>query len=115
MSDSLTDHFYAMYNSGYQATAIANAIRRNPQAHIDALAEAGVLRSHPEFWIENGEIGTTDAPVMYRVVQPHVHEWQVIEIHSLEGVVQPGVIIACRDCGSRMLISNRLPIEIPDA
>lgn len=80
------------------------AIKADPQAHIDALVEAGVLEKAcrtyqgvPEF--------------VYLLVQPHKHEWRV-----KDQVIKNGtVLVYCATCPPNALTHNRLPIEVPDA
>lgn len=72
-------------------SALAASIVANPQAHIDALVEAGVL--------EPTALGN------YAIVQPHVHEWRVVSLYN-------PCDIYC-ECGARAQAPNRLPIEVP--
>ena len=91
----------------------AEVIERDPQAHIDALVDAGVLRRHS---VEGEQIGYhgspseawTERPV-YEVVQPHVHEWRV----DLAAPERQKVHAVCA-CGALRALPNLLPIEVPE-
>lgn len=88
-------------------TAIARRIITDPQAHIDALAEAGVLMRT----IHGG--GNLTAYESYQVVAPHVHEWRVTGYAD-----KVAVAIVCDPvwggCGERRDVRNRLPIDVPE-
>ena len=86
---------------------IASAIIANPQAHVDALVEAGVL----ELCGKGTPVpGLTVAESVYRVVQPHKHEWRVLCVNA-----NPAWINVRCDCGEiRRSVPNRLPIEVPE-
>jgi hypothetical protein len=84
---------------------IAESILTNPQDHIDALVEAGVLER------KTGPVAGRSAHMaFYVVVAPHVHEWRVVALYPVEDEVG----IAC-ECGTRatQAVPNRLPIEVP--
>lgn len=83
---------------------IAAHIIDDPQTHIDALVEAGVLeeRVHPSG-------ATHGAYTTYAVVVPHVHEWRVAFIAA-----NPEWIAVKCTCGeTRGSVPNRLPIGVP--
>ena len=79
----------------------ARGIIANPQAHIDALVEAGVLKHHQ--WERGG------LPY-YTVVQPHKHEWRADAQRVMNGTVE----IYCASCPPNVFTHNRLPIEVPE-
>lgn len=78
----------------------ARAILYDPQAHIDALVEAGVLRERT---------ATTDGSfTSYVVVQPHEHDWR---IRGLSGVMGNWkVTVACFGCDSQEVRST---VDLP--
>lgn len=87
--------------------ALAKHILDNPQPHIDALVEAGVLRCI------SGEMSSLTSPDRYVVVDPHVHEWRV----KFVAADPRWVGLLCATCGEapKTTVPNRLPIEMPDA
>ena len=111
---------------------IASGVIANPQAHIDALVEAGVLKQ-----ITTDHYGNFNGPgrPCYAIVQPkppHVHDWRI----SGETLVQErtyakrqGWVITTEvdigpahwamlplkcTCGEVKWVVNKLPIEVPD-
>jgi hypothetical protein len=97
-------------------TAIARRIIANPQAHIDALAEAGVLRRRRGHLCEftgtqTIEIGESDISEFLLVVAPHVHEWRVERAYVASSM--PTLFVSC-DCGHEREVPNRLPIDVPE-
>jgi len=101
--DVFADYLNTLHHGGTQGAAIdyiADGILSDPQAHIDALVEAGVLRR-----------GTSRA---YYVVAPerlHVHEWKV---SAWTPVLDNDVSLMCVGCGGVRWVANRLPIEVPE-
>lgn len=79
------------------ADEIAKGIIAEPQAHIDALVEAGVLRH--DHGLDHH---------LYAVVKPHVHDWCVSQ-----SVTPALVVLHCYGCDTGVGVPNRLPIEIP--
>jgi hypothetical protein len=101
-ADHLADLYARPSRSGLRSVDnLADAILADPQAHIDALVEAGVLRA-----------SNTDRPeaAYYEVVAPHVHEWRV----SFDAPPVPDMIDIRCGCGRIRSIPNRLPIKAPD-
>jgi hypothetical protein len=93
------------FGGGGGDAIVAKLILDDPQAHIDALVEAGVLA--PAFVsmpTSNGQISGQG----YRVVQPkHEHDWRV---HS----TGPGTVtLHCRGCIESRSVPNQLPIVVP--
>ena len=86
---------------------VAHGITDDPQAHIDALVEAGVLERLGTWGAEPSGRHIT----AYGVVQPHVHDWRVIGPTQADSVSQ--VLVGC-GCGNKHWVLNRLPIEVPD-
>ena len=82
---------------------VAHGITDDPQAHIDALVEAGVLVDN-----DPGMHGVFKH--WYTVAAPHAHEWRVCWVGNTDTAVQ----VQCKNCGERTLVTNRLPIEVPD-
>ena len=82
----------------------AARILADPQGHVDALVEAGVLR------LENH---TT----LYTVIQPkpaHQHEWRVaMDVDNVNAHVSTTVRLICHECHATHDVTNRLPIESP--
>ena len=83
--------------------AQAASILADPQAHFDALVEAGVAeRDHL-----CGEV--------YRIVgpepPPHEHHWRVIGPTQADR--SDTVLIGCRGCSLRHWVENELPLQIP--
>ena len=72
----------------------------DPQAHLDALVEAGVL--------EIPKTGYGSRSRLYRLVRPHEHVWRVT---ALDGGVN--VRLTCDGCALEYWQNNRLPIEMP--
>lgn len=66
-------------NQPYDAMNQAKAILADPQPHIDALVEAGVLERTENGWWSEGPPPIGDQPA-YRVLPPHVHDWRVAKI-----------------------------------
>lgn len=103
MSDPLTEHLASLVTeTPYATRQQADAIRKDPQAHIDALVEAGVLRPTP---------GSTRGS--YQVVQPeppHEHRWGVLDDGG-RGRLLP---ITCVRCGAKRHVTRTLPIEVPE-
>lgn len=106
--DALVPHLTRLYQDsstdkiGPGSTMVidrmAANIRANPQAHVDVLIEAGLLRRN------NG------APQWLMVAQPvppHNHKWRVI------WATVDTVRIQCA-CNSWREIGSTLPLEIPD-
>lgn len=93
---------------------VPKGILADPQAHIDALVEAGVLeRASVVTYVNNPNgIGQTIRPG-YLVVAPHVHEWRVSDT---EPVRSDDVRLFCADhhCSEARYVPNRLPIEVPE-
>lgn len=95
----------------------ASTILANPQAHIDALVEAGVLE-RDEAWVPVPGRTINEFQVRYRVVRskpPHVHDWRV----NVRPMIEPStgmVSLVCTDtdCTVRWEVPNRLPIEVPE-
>lgn len=85
----------------------AKHILADPQGHIDALVEAGVLERLGTWGAEPSGRHIT----AYGVVQPHVHDWRVIGPTQADSVSQ--VLVGC-GCGNKHWVLNRLPIEVPD-
>lgn len=79
----------------------------DPQAHINALVEAGVLERDPE----SLDYGMGNMRRRYTVVQPHKHEWHV----AVDQPVRNDSVIVDCDCGDWRRVPNRLPIQVPDA
>lgn len=90
----------------YWTDHVAETIAADPQAHIDALVEAGVLEKQPDAFIDPLIKGPA-----YVVVQPHKHEWQV---RVWTGSRRPTTLDVECDCGESRLVPNRLPIEVPE-
>lgn len=86
------------------ADAYARGIIADPQAHIDALVEAGVLADRRQ------DVLDID---WYTVAQPasHDHAWHVDPY--TRSVDPDKVILACEECDTTLVVANRLPIEIP--
>lgn len=80
---------------------IAKDIVSDPQAHIDALCEAGVLERTNGMWAEA-------EGVYFRVVQPHKHEWRVRWQTSNWVTLD----LLCM-CGEIHSVPNRWPGEVP--
>lgn len=95
---------------------VSEGILANPQAHIDALVEAGVLARgfEPKTYMGGTPppdgIVPFDTVISYRVVQPHVHEWRLT--HELP--LMSGFFAVVCDCGAWHKVPNRLPIEVPE-
>lgn len=106
---SLSKHVEALAKGKRSTTAthywLALKILADPQGHIDALVEAGVL----EAWAPKNGVQP------YAVVAPHVHEWQVT--NAMPGDALGRCEIACATCPPNVLtncvVPNRLPIEVP--
>lgn len=85
--------------------AVAAGILKDPQAHIDALVEAGVL-------LKRGHVHGAQAGGVrydYAVAQPHKHDWRVDRLaRSLPGGPFDYLVFECR-CGGDL----SLPIEVP--
>jgi hypothetical protein len=87
--------------------SMADAIRADPQAHIDALVAAGVLALHP---------ASSSYNPWYVIVQPerpHVHGWRVLACTTTTGETAGTVYLNC-PCGASHTTANRLPIEVPE-
>lgn len=92
----LVEHL--VHFSGYPGVSdwTAKGIIGDPQAHIDALVAAGVLK-----------VGfTRDSYHVVQLEPPHVHDWRV------RGYFTTGVDLRC-ECGETRRVPNRLPIEVP--
>lgn len=112
--DSLRRHIVGLLDiSDGCAFSVACGILEDPQAHIDALLEAGVL----EFAKTENRLashGPNMTVLLYAVVQPeppHEHSWQVVE--CIPDHVGQRIKIACFGCRAERLVSKDLPIEIP--
>ena len=106
---------------------IASGIIANPQAHIDALVEAGVLKQ-----ITTDHYGNFNGPgrPCYAIVQPkppHVHDWRISGetlVQERTYAKQQGWVITTQvdwamiplkcACGESRWMVNKLPIEVPD-
>lgn len=93
-----------------QGMAVASVLMRDPQAHVDALVEAGVLKFGPV---------NPDLRPMYHVVQPeppHDHSWRVaMTVDNVNAHVSTAVRLICHACHTTRDVANRIPIEAPDA
>jgi hypothetical protein len=89
---------------------LAQAILANPQAHIDALVEAGVL-----IHVKELPDPTAEWESWYQVAQPHVHRWKVTggpyQGHGPND--QMPLELWC-PCGRLTYVGNALPVEIPE-
>jgi hypothetical protein len=88
----------------------ADSILADPQAHFDALVEAGAAVKCVGCRWPDGTL----VPTVYRVVQPeppHEHTWRVRETSGPRAVV---VVLAC-ECGYTTRVPNELPIRDPFA
>jgi hypothetical protein len=57
---------------------------------------------------------TEIAPVMYSVVQPHVHEWRVaMDVDNVSAHVGTTVRLICHGCHVTADVANQVPIEVP--
>lgn len=104
---SLQSDIRARFTSSWAET-YGTGILANPQAHIDALVEAGVLAP-----VANDRV--MPGLVAYAVVPPHEHEWWLHGLHLVEPprpLTEGTVTVQCA-CGARRTIPNRLPIEVP--
>lgn len=108
----LGDIFSAVYpdepESNYQLAR--RLLERGNQYIVDALVEVGVL----EIDHEKDTLRRVQNRI-YRVAQPHVHEW---ECHGGIGPAVGGgpsmVGIRCIGCSRNEWVPNRLPIEVPE-
>jgi hypothetical protein len=85
----------------------ARAILADPARILHALVEAGILMPR-----------LTDAPFeqAYTVTRPHVHEWRVaMDVDNVNAHVSTTVRLICHGCHKTTDVTNRLPIEAPDA
>src|SRR5208282_724 len=99
----LEDHLYSLGDSDCFHTndsfKMAAAIRRDPQAHIDALVEAGVLEN-----VTNTSRLDLD---LYRLVELHVHKPWVVS-------TQPsGMVLLNCSCGGSWTVRNLWTGELP--
>lgn len=99
----LANHIYELGDiEGHHTTDsfdMARGILADPQAHIDALVEAGVVT-------RIAATGTLGLRILYEVVSPHTHEWRVVSLYN-------PCDLSC-ECGARAQAPNRLPIEVPE-
>lgn len=73
-ADLLASHIFlcrAGHTLGDWDEGVAEAITADPQRHINALVEAGVLRLMLGGEVKDPTVAT------YQLVQPHVHDWRV--------------------------------------
>jgi hypothetical protein len=106
------------YNGGRGALngslelAQADGILKDPDGHLSALVEAGLLERVPGYDPKNG---------WYRVLPPkppHVHDFYISNTGMRdfpemdEG--RPCLLITCRGCNAQFYAPNRFPIEIPE-
>jgi hypothetical protein len=74
-------------------TVDAETILANPQAHIDALVEAGVLEG-------SGSPATCGCVKSvgwhYKLVKPHVHDWRIVQVYGDEKIC-----LRCDGCSQR--------------
>jgi hypothetical protein len=112
MADTLASYFISassvegLINSSWPIR-LADSIRKDPQAHIDALVEAGVLQHFP--------MPSTLKFLYYSVVEPkppHVHDWAVSLITFAPGVQVLDLV--CSGCPETRHVPNKLPIEVPE-
>ena len=109
--EKLASHFYKLYDRTPAHGVMtwsdqAETVLADPQAHIDALCEAGVL-----------SMGTNRGGDYYRVLQPHVHEWRVEVVGAKEPDAPGGdtIYLGCATCRAvSSKAANRLPIEVPE-
>jgi hypothetical protein len=103
------------------ANLLAHSIMLNPQSHIDALVEAGVLKS---IQVEGENLGyhasasaARSLHRVYEVVAVHIHEWRVaMDVDRVNVNVHVGttVRLICHECHETTDVPNRLPIEVPE-
>jgi hypothetical protein len=111
MADAATWLSWELWRrSGQQSTnlgPLADAIVGDPQAHIDALVEAGVL-----FEASRGFNGRTLERIetLYKVPKPHVHDWQITKAITGPKVVTLFWICLTCDSGER---STCLAPDVP--
>ena len=113
MSDELAERLYVWLavKSFGQVTAlqagsrVADLIRKDPQAHIDALVEAGVLRATNR--LRNRYMVLSPDP-------PHDHEWWGVTCCTNRRGTAETVYVECACGESRAAVPNRLPIEVPE-
>lgn len=87
----------------------ARQASKDPQAHIDALVEAGVLKRWDKSWCT----ASGDLVACYTVDQPHKHDWRVA-LDSEGGHVSTVVKVICHGCHESEHVPNRLPILVPE-
>jgi hypothetical protein len=85
---------------------LAQLITDDPQAHVDALVEAGVLTPYIFQHLKAGEnvLGGRPSCTAYEVVQPHQHDWRIIHMVSVLSNDPPekkrfSVDVQCFGCG----------------
>lgn len=86
----------------------ARAMIIDPQRHIDALVEAGVLEQKGSIVTPTSEWGHGISRLAYLVVEPHVHEWRV------DSVTQGCAYVSCTGCGKGEYVDATLPLKEPE-
>jgi hypothetical protein len=103
---TLASRLYPKFSHTDTRERIAEHILADPQAHVDTLVEAGVLKEGPF---------NPDLRPMYHVVQPeppHEHSFNAVkEVIRVSG--NRTVLVLLCACGSTVRIPNELPVKDP--